>query len=232
MTTRTFLTTLVGVALTGATALTGCSGTPDEAADPAPSDGGDSDTAAAFLACLTSAGVEAKINDSGQVLIKQPIETDDGVMSMSSDDQGLLGMEIDDSGDTWVVPVSADYLQDDPDAQEAYAACENEHADFSQPHADPLADDPGLEADQQEQEIAALAFAQCARDNGSAQFEDPDFSQANALMLPEAMTEAEFRALLEACWEEGGPVFNVGQTPDAPFEAWAVLDEFLQSTTS
>lgn len=219
---RTIWTSLSTAALLGTITLAGCTSAPEAEAD---EPGGDS---ASFLACLTAAGVDAKINDAGQVLVKTAVPSGgDGSISVDSGDDGVLGMESDDAGDTWVIASGSDYFEDDPATQDAYASCEAAQPDFTQPEGDPFAGDAEFEAEQQAQEEAALAFAQCARESGYAQVEDPDFSQANALMVPDEMTEDELRSLLEECWDHEGPVFNFGQSIDAPFEAWAVLDEFL-----
>ncbi len=234
MRTCTLFTAVTGLALAGALALTGCASAADPGPKPVTTERG-ADEASAFLACLTKAGVVAKINDSGQVLVKDIEQSGDGgaISSESgSGGDGLLGMEGDDAGNTWVIAADATYFQDDPTTQDAYAACEDSHPDFSQPEADPAAGDPEFAADQKKQEEAAIGFAQCARKNGYSQVEDPDFSAANALTLPASMTEAEFRTLIEECWNREGPVFNFGQSLDASFDAWAVLDEFLNTAAS
>lgn len=224
----TIWTALAGAALLGTIAVTGCTGTTES--DPTEA----SDDGASFLACLTAAGVEAKINDSGQVLVKIALEPGaEGGVSVGSDQgTGALGLEGDEAGDTWVVAADSSYFQDDPATQDAYASCERDHPGFTQPDRDPAAGDPDVEAEQQAQEEAALAFAQCARANGYSQIEDPDYSQANALQIPDDLTEDEFRDLVEQCWDRDAPVFNVGQSIDAPFEAWAVVEDFLGTPAS
>lgn len=228
MKTRALFTTLAGPTIVGVLTLIGCSSNPATSEGPAPESQG-TDTTASFLACLTSAGVDAKINPSGQVLVKA---TDSGAAGeVISSEDGALGMEADDQGNSWVVPADASYFSDDPDTHDAYASCEQQFDDFEQPQFDP-SDDPGFHDDAQEQEEAALVFAQCARANGYSQIQDPDFSRANALQLPSDLTEADFRDLLDECWDRDAPVFNFGQPIDAPFEAWVVLEEFLDAPTS
>jgi hypothetical protein len=232
MNTRTLFTTLGGLSLAVTFALTACSSAPDDQASPSPMTGA-SDASAAFLACLMKADVESKINDSGQVLVMTaPRSGDDAGVSIGSGDPGVLGLEQDEAGNTWVIATDAAYFEDDPDTRDAYADCQSEHPGFVQPDADPSAIDPAFEAERKAQEEAALEFAQCARDNGHAEIEDPDFSRTNALVLPSSLTEAEFRALLERCWDREGPLFTVGQTTDASFEAWATLEQFLDTPAS
>lgn len=222
---RINVTTLAMATLIGAV-LGACASTqnipPDES----------SDAGAAFLACLTSAGVEARINDSGQILVKRPAQdagSGSGV-SIGSSGDGALGMEGDENGDTWVVAADSDYFQDDPDTQDAYAACEADHPGFTQPDQNLEAENPELEAEEKLKEEAALAFARCGRDNGYTSIEDPDFTKANSLILPPDLTEDEFRALVVECLDPEAPVFNTGQSADASFEAWAVIEEFLETT--
>ncbi|MFT4286464.1 hypothetical protein [Nocardioides sp.] len=229
MTTRNLFAALAGLTVAGALALTGCTAGSETPVEPGESAQGGTEDAAAFLACLTAAGVEAKITDSGQVAVKAGAGSAEGGAVSSGD--GLLGMEGDDEGNTWVIPVDSAYFAGDAVTQDAYAACEAEHPDFEQPQIVP-GEDPAEQEQQAEQEEAALAFAQCARANGYAQFEDPDFSRANALQIPADLTEAEFRAVLEECWDRDAAVFNLGQPLDAPFEAWAVLEEFLGTPAS
>jgi hypothetical protein len=221
---------LAGLTIAGTLALSGCTSTagPEE---PDPAAQG-SDEASAFLACLTAADVEAKINASGQVLVKTPGELGgDGVIS--SDDgsgEGLLGMERDDAGNTWVAVASADYFVDSPEVRDAYAACEKEHPDFEQAQFDP-SDDPAFQEDAAKQEEDALAFAQCAREQGYSQIADPDFSAMNGILIPSGFTEQEFRALIEACWDPNSS-FAFGSHNDLTFEPWTIVDEFQNAPAS
>lgn len=225
MRTRNVFAALAGLTTAGTLALSGCTSTtgpeePDPAAEA-------SDGASAFLACLTASDVEAKINASGQVLVKTPDEIgDDGVISSSDDGsgEGELSMESDDAGNIWVAVASADYFVDSPDVQDAYAACEKEHPDFEQPQFDP-GDDPAFQEDAGKQEEDALAFAQCARDQGYSQVADPDFSAVNGILIPSGFTEQEFRALIEECWDPNS-TFAFGSDGELDFEPWAILDEF------
>ncbi len=228
MKTQTRFAALAGFTVAGTLAFTACTSDTMIPKEPVSADP-DTDVAGSFLACLDSSGVEAKINSSGQVLVKAPAgSAEDGVISSTD---GALAIEGDDEGNTWVVPVDATYFAQAPDIQAAYAACEEQYPNFEQPQFD-SSDDPVFEQETAEQEEAALAFAQCARSNGYSNIEDPDFSRANALQIPGDLTEDNFRALLDECWDRGAPVFNFAQPVDAPFEAWAVLEEFLNAPAS
>jgi len=228
MKTQTRFSALAGLTIAGTLALTACTSDTMIPKEPVSADPG-TDVAASFLACLDSSGVEAKINSSGQVLVKAPAGSTEGGVISSGD--GALAIEGDDEGNTWVVPADATYFAQAPDIQEAYAACEEQHPEFEQPQFDP-SDDPAFQQETAEQEEAALAFAQCARSNGYSNIEDPDFSRANALQIPSDLTEDDFRALLDECWDRDAPVFNFAQPTDAAFEAWAVLEEFLNAPAS
>lgn len=232
MNTRTLFTVVAGFSLLGALALTGCtSSTPS---DPEPG-GPKSDAASQFLACLTSAGVDAKINDQGMVLVKDPTATSEGPggsMSMESGGGGQSMMiEGDDAGNTWVAAVDADYFADDPDTQDAYAACEKKHPDFTQPQFDPTKD-PEFTEMQGEQQEAALAFAQCARKNGYPEIADPGpGSMGGSIMIPAGFTEDDFRALIEACYDPTTG-FGFGSNEDLGFEPWTILEEFQNAPAS
>ncbi|MBK7820428.1 MAG: hypothetical protein IPJ61_04975 [Tessaracoccus sp.] len=224
---------LVPALALAAVALAGCGGAPTPAPSSLTSAKG-ADDAATFLACLTSSGVEARINDSGQVLVKVPTEGTAGKqglheISSESGGEGLLGMEGDDAGNTWVAAAKATAFAD-ADTQDAYAACEKRHPGFVQPPFDPNTD-PAHKEMLAEQEKQALAFAQCARTNGFPQIADPDFSKMSGVLLPEDMTEDEFRELLKACWDPKSNL-SFGTSADAPFEPWRVMDELATEAGS
>lgn len=230
MRTPNMFAALAGLAIAGLLALSGCTSTtspeePDATAQR-------SDEASAFLACLTAADVEAKINASHQVLVKIPSEPgNDGVISSDSGSgEGLLGMESDDAGNTWVAVTSADYFADSPEVQDAYAACEAKHPDFEQAQFDP-GDDHAFQEDAAKQEEDALAFAQCAREQGYSQIADPDFSTLNGVLIPSGFTEQEFRALIEACWDPASN-FAFGSSGDLTFEVGTILEEFQNASVS
>lgn len=218
---------LIHAVAVAALALTGCGGAPTPAPS-APTTAKGADDAAAFVACLTSSGVEARINSSGQVLVKVPGDAGAGEpggkeISSGTSGDGLLGIEGDDAGNTWVAAAKATAFED-PDTQDAYAACESAHPGFVQPQADPN-DDPAHREMMAEQEEQALAFAKCARANGFPQIADPDFSKMSGVMLPDDLTEQEFRELLKACWDPGSNL-AFGTSADMPFEPWRIMDEF------
>ncbi|WP_159502180.1 hypothetical protein [Microbacterium sp. 18062] len=190
----------VGVAALLTLALAGCTTVP------APDDAGDEEPTQ-FVACLKAAGVDAKISDQGYVVVRIASESVDGELSIGSgSDDGAespLLMMGEADGSSWVAAQSSAYFGDDPDTQDAYAACEREHPDFVQPEYDPE-DDPAVREQQERQRAAALEFARCARDEGFAWVADPD-AASGAIALPAELTEAEFRAVLTACWSEDDP---------------------------
>ena len=225
MTNRHRLSGIAGLALAGMLALSACTATQPTKTE---TEHKGSDPASLFLACLTSKGVEAKINKSGQVLVRDTAQQQPGKameMSSGSGSGEALMMEGDETGASWVGAANSDYFANDPETQEAYAACEKEHPTFEQPAYEPE-NDPEMQKMQAEQGKAAPAFAQCARENGAPEFPDPE--EMGALMIPDDMTEDEFRALAEACYD--------GQTPlalmhavDSAFDPWDVLEEFMKA---
>lgn len=231
MKTRTLPGAAACIMVVGVLAFAGCSDDPNTATEPDP-EGPGSDATAAFVACLTSADVEADINAHDQVLVKMPAEVSGGAeISSGADDDGLLGMELDEEGDLWAVAADSSYFADTPELQDAYATCEQEHPEFTQPHPDP-SNDPehqDLRADQQE---AALAFARCARENGFLQIADPEGDMGGAIMIPDDFSESEFRALAQACYEPGSS-FAVGTSnEDLGFDPWAILEELEDAPVS
>ena len=189
-------------------------------------------TSAAFLACLTAAGVEARLGDQGHVLVRQagaPSMGADGTIEQSAGagSGDALLIEGDGEGNQWVAAASSEYFADDPELQEAYAGCESSHPDFSQPAYDP-ANDPEVQEYLAEQAEAGLAFAQCARDEGFAWVADPDPATGGAVSLPADLTEAEFRALLEACWDPAmaGLAWSLPSS-ELSFDWQAVLEEYV-----
>lgn len=227
----TMMKSKVGVGIAGAgllmLSLAGCTATttpePTETAE-----GG----SAQFVACLRAAGVDAKISDEGFVLVKIPTENGSEI-SVGPDAGGgeaPLLMTGDEDG-SWVAAQSSAYFTADPDTQDAYAGCEAEHPDFEQPEYDPARDPQNQEYLAQQAE-AALEFARCARDAGFAWVADPE-ADTGVIVLPADLTEADFRAVLTACWTED----NLGLTWDTSegelsFDWQAVLDEFARGAMS
>jgi len=227
MKTRRLFTVLTGITTAGTLALSGCADNSSEEPDTAPQS---SDEASTFLGCLTSAGVDAKINTSGQVLIKTPAQLEAGDEISSDDDGEALALERDDAGNLWVAAPDATYFADNPQTQDAYASCEEKHPDFMQPQSDP-GSDPNFQQDQAQQEEVALEFAQCARQNGFSQVADPDASVGGAILLPDGFDESAFRALVEACYDPANPI-AIASTGELDFEPWKILEEFQEDPAS
>ncbi len=140
---------------------------------------------------------QTKINKSGQVLVRDAAQQQPGKaieMSSGSGSGEALVMEGDETGASWMGAANSDYFANDPETQDAYAACEKEHPTFEQPPYEPE-NDPEMQKMQAEQGKAALAFAQCARENGAPEFPDPE--EMGALMIPDDMTEDEYSDMLE-----------------------------------
>jgi hypothetical protein len=207
-----------------ALALAGCTSAPETEAerDAAPS------SAARFIACLETAGVDAQLSDEGYVLVKVASQTPADGTTFSADSsgggEGALLHQGDSDGDSWVAVQSSTYFVDDPDLEDAYAGCEADHPDFAQPEYDPE-DDPAVQQQLAAQLEAGLAFARCARDDGYAWVADPDPGTAS-LSLPVDLTEDEFRAVLTACLDGEAPGL-AWSLPSAglDFDWKAVLDE-------
>jgi len=234
MKTRTMLAA-AGVALLGAVALSGCTTAPLGDGVKSSNQGGDgTDAAAAFLACLKTGGVDAKINDSGQVLVKMPPkqntggETAEGPVTEAED--GALAVEGDAEGNSWVAAAGAEYFADDPKTQDAYAACEKQHPEFSQAQIDPE-NDPEIKDQMAQQQAAGLKFAQCARKNGYIGIADPDPATGGAVMLPDDMTEEGFRSLAKECYDAGVSI-PFGVSDDLSFDPWTILEELAGEPSS
>lgn len=217
-----------GAAATLATALllAGCGST----GAPAPNGSAAGGTAAQFVACLTTAGVEAQVGDQGHVLVKVASQSEDGGFSVGSGSESggesPLLMTGDSDGNTWVAASSSVYFADDPDVQDAYAGCESQLPGFAQPELDPQ-DDPDTRDALAQQAEDGLEFARCAREAGFAWVADPagEAGSTPAIALPGDVTEDEYRALLEACFT---PELNLAWSVAAQL-SWdwlAVLDEF------
>ncbi|GAA1557586.1 hypothetical protein [Brevibacterium picturae] len=222
---RTMSTLGAAAAVATALVLAGCSNT-----TPTPNDSTAGGTAAQFIACLSTAGIEAKIGDQGHVLVKVASDSTDGGFSIGSGSgsggESPLLMTGDTEGNTWVAAASSAYFADDPDTQDAYAGCESQFPDFAQPEYDPQ-NDPDTQDYFAQQAEDGLEFARCARDAGFAWVADPagEAGTSQAITLPADVTEDEFRALLEACLT---PELNLAWAvpADLAFDWTAVLDEF------
>ncbi|WP_157007195.1 hypothetical protein [Agromyces laixinhei] len=182
--------------------LTACSGASPEQSPQA------SDNAATekFIACLRAGGLEARTSENGRVLVKVPIDVDsDGRVEEEmgpppKSGGGNVSMEIiDDSAYQGVD--DADSFLEEWGITPIYADCEAEVPEFEQASAD--LGEPGGEG--LEPELAAaqtellLAFAVCARENGVAEFPDPE---DGAMVVPESLDEATLRSILTACSDD------------------------------
>jgi len=215
MKSRTLFTALAGAILAGSLALTGCTSIAE-----APNDSAEKSAAASFLACLTAANVEARINDSGQVLVAVPPQSiNDGAIS---EYQGSVGFGDDEEGSSWVAAEDASYFAFTPDIQDAYAGCESEHPDFTQPLLGP--EESTEQSSDPEQAAVSLAFTQCARENGFTDFADPLPQMGGIIVIPQGFTEDEFRTLATACYDS--PLnFAFDGNGEGSFDLWMLLDE-------
>src|SRR5690625_5614064 len=118
MKTRRLFTVLAGLTTAGTLALSGCADNSSEEPDTAPQS---SDEASTFLGCLTSAGVDAKINTSGQVLIKTPAQLEAGDEISSDDDGEALALERDDAWNLRVAAPEGTYFGVKPPTQDTHA---------------------------------------------------------------------------------------------------------------
>ncbi|MCU1440355.1 MAG: hypothetical protein JWP85_1352 [Rhodoglobus sp.] len=212
--------------------LAGCS----PAATEQPDDAANDALAAQFVACLEGEGQTAKIVDGGMVglLVPDGVENEDGFMSSQdgpsdSEDGGGSSAPVmvmmDEDGNRWQVSTEAAGFPEEGGMRDAWAACEEEIPDFEQPEPDmsgatSVTKDEAIEV--------GLAFAACARDEGYADFADPD---TNGMMtIPSYFTEDEFRSLLEACFDtESGIGFGIAKenADQLDFDLMAVMQEFM-----
>ncbi|MFT3799363.1 hypothetical protein [Microbacterium sp.] len=229
--------TVIATAAVLALGLAGCTTSPDGG-------GSSGSDVAAFVACLKAGGLEAQVGEQGHALVRQawlqlqgtPGEVQQQEFQIDSSGAGAnaLWSMVDDAGVFWVAAEHAAYFADDPDTEDAYAACEATHPDFTQPAYSPQ-DDPELHAQLAEQQEDGIAFARCARDAGFAWVADPEPNSGGAIVLPLDLTEDEFRALLTACGKD--ELSGIGWSVDTPtgeldaFDWFGVLDEYTQTTT-
>ncbi len=214
--------------LLAAGALTACAGGPGGGGDPAANDA----AAARFVACLNAAGQTAKVLDGGQVGLLMPeIDLDGGGAGTITAPEGgdgpvsSMAVFMDEDG-AWMASSSADGYPVDGGMREAWTDCEAEVPEFEQPTPDMSGTGltPVSRVDMLE---SSLAFAECARDEGYADFPDPD---ADGMVdFPSGMTEDGFRALLEACLPDDGMSF-LPVSPDSAasfdFDWLAIMGEF------
>jgi hypothetical protein len=225
------------LAVTGAavllTALAGCS-LLGQSPEPENTSAANDAAAAKFVACLTEQGQTAKIMDGGMVaLLLAESFDDDGPGSFSSDDmgdggpQGMVAIMQDDEGQ-WMASTSAEGYPEDGGLREAWQACETEVPEFEQP--EPAMNGEGDSVTAEDQVEAALAFAQCARDSGFADFPDP--GDDGSMNLPSDISEDGFRQLLEDCFDPEKPMGLMidKETADAlDFDLMAVMQDFMEA---
>jgi len=101
-----------------------------------------------------------------------------------------------DEDGAWMAANSADAYPEEGGMREAWAGCETEIPEFEQPEFD-MSQTEGTQISREDVIEASLAFAECARGEGYADFPDPDDN--GMLDFPTGMTEDGFRSLLEAC---------------------------------
>lgn len=204
--------------------------------DPTATSAANDALAAKFVACLTEQGQTAKIMDGGMVALLLPGEFGDdgpGEFSTSSgggegDTNGMVSIMQDDDGQ-WMAATDAEAYPEDDGLRDAWTACETEVPDFEQPEPDMSGAD-GNSVTAEDQMEAALAFADCARDSGYAEFPDPDDN--GAMNLPTDITEDGFRQLLEECFDPDQPMGLMldKETADAlDFDLMAVMQDFMES---
>lgn len=213
---------LAGLVLAGCTAL----GTDDKG------DSANDAAAIKFVACLNGEGQTAKIINDGQVGMLMPEMGGEGaaglVMGTEAGAEGgepvMMSVFQDDEG-AWLAGSSPEAYPEEGGYREAWTACEAEVPEFTQPQPDMS---EAIMIGREEMIEAGLAFAACARDNGYADFEDPDAD--GQLSVPFGITEDEFRSLLEACFDDEtglGPVFSQESTEALDFDWIAVMSEFM-----
>ncbi len=120
------LFTALALALAGCSVAAGEPGAVEKSARS--SSGGDGAGAAKFAACLTSQGVQAKIDgDSGLVFVQSATGGGTtGTGGAGAGDTGALAFKQGDDGQTWVAAKDSSYFTKDPETQKAYVACESQ----------------------------------------------------------------------------------------------------------
>ncbi len=193
--------------------------------------------AAKFVACLTAEGQTAKILDGGMVGLLLPDGVEEGqggtlsvgpVEGESGDgpSENTLVMVTMDGDGTWQSANSASGYPEEGGMQEAWLACEAELPEFEQSEPD-LAGAETHMLSMEDQLEASLAFADCARENGYADFADPD--ENGQLDFP-PLSEDEFRSLLDACSDTLGEVglpMTQESTEGFDFDWMSVMQEYF-----
>jgi hypothetical protein len=157
------------------------------------------------------------------VLIRAP-----GSSEFGSSAIGVLGI-VRIGEEVWVAVNNGMEIPDHYEMHAAYLGCESEIPEFSQPKV-LQPGDPEFDAHFRlnERLETALAFAQCLRDEGFSEFEDPG-TQNPIIFIPRDITPELFRLGLESCWQEdSGTILwdsSLSRYADASL---AVLGEFWQ----
>lgn len=204
-------------------------------------DAADDAAAARFVTCLNDEDQTAKILEGGLVGMLMPDApgdsplgtADSGSIARGEGDAEEMSMTMissDDDG-TWMASTSAEGYPEDGGLREAWTTCETEVPEFTQPEPDMSGaeDAETHRIDQEDMIKASLAFAGCARENGYADFADPDAD--GMLELPAGITEDEARALLEACKDELGdmpPMVDQKSIESLDFDWFALIGELFE----
>ena len=212
-----------------AIALAACTAPPAEQDDTATQEA----LSAKFVACLTDEGQTAKILEGGMVGLLMPdgVDGEGGVAMGGPPDGGdsskpSMVMMTEDEDGRWQAASNAGGYPEEGGMREAWEACEAAIPDFEQPEPD-LSGMEGTMISMEDQLEASLAFADCARENGYADFADPD--EHGQLDIP-SVSEDEFRALLDACADtlEGvGLPMTQESIEGFDFDWMAVMEEYF-----
>lgn len=202
-------------------------------------DGANDAAAARFVTCLTGEGQTAKIVEGGQVGLLMPDAPGDGAMgtlsdstaTMSGGDEMAMTMIFSDDEGTWLASTAASGYPEEGGQRAAWEKCEEKVPEFTQPEPDMSAAEGAKTMSISPEELieSGLAFAACARENGFADFADPDAD--GTLELPVGITEDEARTLLEACADEVGdmpPMFTPESIEAAGFDWFALMGEYFE----
>jgi|GEM_PF-1771095 len=181
------------------------------------------DATSRFLACLANADVTTwlSVDDGSGVwtdgviyVYSNPDPTDQGTALVEPN--AGLGVLLDTTGTptgrigTWVAPVNAASFAD-PTLADAWGNCEQQNPDFAQPEIPELDEfSPEVQEGLARQMNAGLEFAQCGRDNGYAWLADPDPEGSGDVVIPAQISEEEFAALLDDCYDEDETDGNLG----------------------
>lgn len=219
-------------------ALAACAAPSAEKPDDAASDA----AAARFVTCLTGEGQTAKILEGGLVGLllpdapgDSPLGTveDGGAIALSEgggEDAGMTTFSSDADG-TWVASTTAAGFPEEGGQRAAWEACEEKVPEFSQPEPDMSAAEGAKTLSLSPDDLieAGLDFAACARENGYADFADPDAD--GQITLPAGLTEDEARSLLEACKDSLGdmpPVVDQKSVESLDFDWFALISEYFE----